>query len=224
VTLIDGANMERYFPQEYTNGDCFCSSWEGQRHLEPGDTIEAWVVYPAPPEDVESVTVELGIAPSLIDVPIGESAELREPEGELDEPIILDIVALSDGLDDGTGRSESGDETAIMLSTDVLFDVNESTLTDEAERILEEAAAEIDAASGDLIQIDGHADNTGTDAINDPLSLDRAEAVQERLEDLITRSGVEYEAEGHGSHDPIADNSTEDGREKNRRVTVTFTP
>ncbi|QVQ54778.1 OmpA family protein [Spiractinospora alimapuensis] len=167
--------------------------------------------------------VDIPQSPPIIDIPIGsETTPPDQPSGDLAEPKVLDLYNFADNLDDGTSRSESEEETAIMLSTDVLFETGESALSEDAEGVLEEAGIEIDDASGELIQIEGHADDTGSDAVNDPLSLDRAEAVRDHLEGIVTRSDVVFEAEGFGSTDPIADNESEDGREKNRRVTVTF--
>ena len=66
-------------------------------------------------------------------------------------------------------------------------------------------------------EVQGHTDNQGSDAINDPLSQQRAEAVVKALEGM----GVDpfnLRAVGKGSHEPVADNGTDEGRAKNRRV------
>lgn len=66
-------------------------------------------------------------------------------------------------------------------------------------------------------EVQGHCDNTGSDAINDPLSQKRAEAIVDALVKLgIDKSRLS--AVGKGSHSPIAPNTTEEGRAKNRRV------
>ena len=66
-------------------------------------------------------------------------------------------------------------------------------------------------------EVQGHCDNTGSDKVNDPLSQKRAEAIVAALvEQGIASSRLS--AVGKGSHVPIADNSTEEGRAKNRRV------
>lgn len=66
-------------------------------------------------------------------------------------------------------------------------------------------------------EVQGHCDNTGSDAVNDPLSQKRAEAIVEAL----VKQGIDkgrLNAVGKGSHSPIAPNTTEEGRAKNRRV------
>ena len=68
--------------------------------------------------------------------------------------------------------------------------------------------------------IDGYTDNTGDESSNLALSRGRAEAVMEALRN----SGVpatSMQAQGYGSQRPIADNSSEEGRARNRRVTLT---
>lgn len=167
------------------------------------------------------MTVTTPLTPPLPDIPITESSEKVENSG-LGDAEILPLTNISENTEDNTGRTESEEEVSILLSSDVLFGTNSSNLSDEAEEILEQVATEIDDASATTVNVDGHADNTGNDATNVPLSEERAEAVKEKLEELVTREGIAFEVEGHGSSDPIATNSTEEGRERNRRVSVTF--
>ena len=219
ITLLDADNNKRHLNYEQSNGSCFCSSTEA--NIGSGDTADMWIIYPAPPSEVDSMTLTTPLTPPIFDIPISESSETIENTG-LSEPRIIDLVTITDDLGDQTGRTESGDEVSIILSSDVLFETNSANLSTEAEAILEQVATEIDDASSEDVRIDGYADNTGTDSVNLPLSQERAEAVEEILSDLITRSGVSFDVEGHGSSDPIASNDTEEGRERNRRVSVTF--
>lgn len=219
ISLIDSVNQQRYLSYKQSDDRCFCNSLEGS--IESGATEHLWVIFPEPPNDVESMTVVTPVTPPLMDIPITASSESIE-NNNLAERQVLDLTLISDNLDDQTGRTESGDEVSILLSSDVLFDTNSSELTNDAEEILEQVSQEIDDATSSTVSIDGHADNTGDDSVNNPLSQDRAESVESALVDLIAREGISFEVTGHGSADPIADNNTEEGRERNRRVSVTF--
>jgi len=69
------------------------------------------------------------------------------------------------------------------------------------------------------VRIVGHADSSGTDAINTPLSVNRATSVR----DYVVSHGMDTRRiaiDGRGSHEPIADKSTDAGRAKNRRVEI----
>lgn len=219
ITLIDAVNQQRYLSYEQSNGICFCSPPEGSIEREGTKTL--WVIFPAPPEDLEVMTVVSPAAPPMMDVPISISSEELE-NNNLKDREVLDLTFISDSTENQTGRTESGDEVSILLSSDVLFDTNSSELSNEAQNILSQVAQEIDDASSSIVSIDGHADNVGNNSVNIPLSEDRAKSVESTLNDLLTREGVIFEVEGHGSADPIADNNTEEGRERNRRVSVTF--
>ncbi|GAA3966150.1 OmpA family protein [Thermobifida alba] len=225
VSLIDTANQKRYMPLKLADGtSCHCSSWRGNESLDPGEVIRTWVTFPAPPPEVDTMTVTTPVTPDFLDVPITQVTEDREEitAVAVAEPRILDIGAFQDDPESGTSRLESGDTTQVMLSSDVLFELNESELTPEAESVLKDVAEEIDASSATTVRIDGYTDNTGNDSINIPLSEARAESVREALEELTTRDGIEFETAGHGSSNPVGNNDTEEGRKKNRRVTVTF--
>jgi outer membrane protein OmpA-like peptidoglycan-associated protein len=69
------------------------------------------------------------------------------------------------------------------------------------------------------VRIIGHTDSTGSDAINDPLSLQRAASAR----DYLSARGVDVGrilTAGRGSHEPIADNNSDAGRARNRRVEI----
>ena len=69
-------------------------------------------------------------------------------------------------------------------------------------------------------QVLGHADSTGSDRINDPLSMRRAEAVKSYLVERHSIDPTRIETEGRGSREPVASNDTSDGRAENRRAVV----
>jgi outer membrane protein OmpA-like peptidoglycan-associated protein len=103
---------------------------------------------------------------------------------------------------------------ADALESDVLFATDSAELTPEGRALLDRLAP---CWSHGRFEIEGHTDNTGTDAINQPLSERRAQAiVDELIKDGIDASALT--ARGYGSSRPVADNASPEGRAKNRRV------
>jgi len=106
------------------------------------------------------------------------------------------------------------------LASDTLFDTNSSRLKPTASSRLDALIANI-KATDQVVMIDiiGHTDSTGSDALNIPLSKARARTVH----DYLVLNGLEtipMTVEGLGSSSPVADNSTEIGKMTNRRVEV----
>ena len=105
-----------------------------------------------------------------------------------------------------------------------LFDFDKADLKPEGKEQInayrEEAKAELSRA--DKIIITGHTDNVGAADYNMKLSLQRAEAVRDYLVGLGV-DPAKLEVKGEGMANPLADNSTAEGRAKNRRVEVDIT-
>jgi len=110
----------------------------------------------------------------------------------------------------------------VTLSADALFEVNSAELSGDARAELDALAAEIRGMNNlARVFIAGHADITGSDAINDPLSQARADSVARYLVSQGVERGL-IETRGYGSRQPVASNATVDGRRQNRRVEVTL--
>ncbi len=108
-------------------------------------------------------------------------------------------------------------ETGKFVTNNILFETGKATLKSESMTEIEKVAAYMKKNPRARFEVQGHTDNQGSDKINDPLSQQRAEAVVKALASL----GVDdfnLKAVGKGSHEPVADNKTEAGRAKNRRV------
>ena len=108
-------------------------------------------------------------------------------------------------------------ETGKFVTNNILFETGKATLKAESMSEIEKVAAYMKKNPRVRFEVQGHTDNQGSDKVNDPLSQQRAEAVVKALADL----GVDdfnLKAVGKGSHVPVADNKTEAGRAKNRRV------
>jgi len=104
----------------------------------------------------------------------------------------------------------------------LLFDTGKATLQPASEDQLTNIAAILKAYPQVKIRIGGYTDNTGDSAANVQLSEERADNVMAEL----ARLGIDparMTAKGYGDADPIADNSTEEGRQKNRRISLRVT-
>ncbi len=108
-------------------------------------------------------------------------------------------------------------ETGKFVTNNILFETGKATLKPESMAEIQKVADYMKKNPSVRFEVQGHTDNQGSDAINDPLSQQRAEAVVKALEGLGC-DPFNMRAVGKGSHEPVADNSTDAGRAKNRRV------
>ena len=108
-------------------------------------------------------------------------------------------------------------ETGKFVTNNILFETGKATLKPESMAEIQKVADYMKKNPGARFEVQGHTDNQGSDAINDPLSQQRAEAVVKALEGLGC-DPFNLRPVGKGSHEPVADNSTDAGRAKNRRV------
>jgi len=108
-------------------------------------------------------------------------------------------------------------ETGKFVTNNILFETAKATLKPESMEEIQKVAEYMKKNPSVRFEVQGHTDNQGSDAINDPLSQQRAEAVVKALEGLGC-DPFNMRAVGKGSHEPVADNGTEAGRAKNRRV------
>ncbi|MCM8872413.1 MAG: OmpA family protein [Paludibacteraceae bacterium] len=108
-------------------------------------------------------------------------------------------------------------ETGKFVTNNILFETGKATLKPESMAEIQKVADYMKKNPQARFEVQGHTDNQGSDKINDPLSQQRAESVVKALEGLGV-DGFNLRAVGKGSHVPVADNSTADGRAKNRRV------
>lgn len=106
-----------------------------------------------------------------------------------------------------------------FIALDIHFATGKAEILPESRPIIDEIVSLLKGRPAWRVGVEGHTDNTGTPALNKRLSEARAKAVA----DAIVAAGVRanrVEAVGFGQERPIADNRTEDGRAKNRRVEI----
>jgi outer membrane protein OmpA-like peptidoglycan-associated protein len=107
----------------------------------------------------------------------------------------------------------------VEIPSDISFDSGRSDIKPNFRPVLDKFATTLAENTGTRINIVGHTDNTGSDAINDPLSVNRAA----RTRDYLVSRGVasnRFAIDGRGSHEPVAANDTESNRARNRRVEI----
>lgn len=112
-----------------------------------------------------------------------------------------------------------GEGIKITFGSDILFDVNKYDLKPQTRRDLTEFAQTLQKYQDTDILIEGHADATGSDDLNLRLSRQRADAVADFLKSQGVRAN-RIDEKGYGEAQPVADNDTESGRQKNRRVDI----
>lgn len=112
-----------------------------------------------------------------------------------------------------------GEGIIVKFDSGILFDVDKTDLKQAAKTNLANLSASLSKNPQTNILIVGHTDNTGSDEHNMDLSIRRAEAVKA----YIASAGVDgsrMTTQGKGESEPIADNTTADGRSQNRRVEI----
>lgn len=112
-----------------------------------------------------------------------------------------------------------GEGIKVSLGSDILFDVDSYALKPETKKQLVDFAQTLNKEEDTDIVIEGHADATGSADHNLKLSNNRANAVASFLEMQGVKTS-RVDEKGYGESQPIADNSTEAGRRKNRRVDI----
>ena len=107
----------------------------------------------------------------------------------------------------------------VTYAADAFFDFDKSVLKPEAKAKLDDLISKTGGINLEVIIAVGHTDSIGTDAYNQKLSVQRAEAVKTYLVSKGLEKNRVY-TEGKGKKQPIADNKTAEGRAKNRRVEI----
>ncbi|MDQ3048600.1 MAG: OmpA family protein [Bacteroidota bacterium] len=162
------------------------------------------------------------ISGGVSSVDIGDSVK----QGE-----IFHFVRLVDVKTDCKGSWPGADIDAVAaigsgrqfsMNSSVLFDFDESILLPESKEELDKLVTIIKATKFSRIVIEGHTDSVGTENYNQPLSEKRAVSVKKYL--LKKIPGLRISSSGYGSSLPVASNSSKEGQEKNRRVSVILVP
>lgn len=157
------------------------------------------------------------------DTPAGVAVDPRGCPLDTDGDGVPDTADRCPGTPAGTEVDDRGCIKTVVLGQQQLnFAVNEATLDRQAQRTLDELVPQIvDNPNIERVMVTGHTDSTGDADYNMELSRRRAQAVRS----YFIRQGVPagmVVARGRGENEPIADNTTREGRRRNRRVELDF--
>lgn len=123
----------------------------------------------------------------------------------------------------GVGVARQGDTLVLRMPSDVTFATNQSSIDSRFLPVLADVARVLNEYDRSMVDVIGHTDSSGGDAINQPLSERRASSVAAYL----MNNGVIRErlyVAGNSARNPIGDNNTVEGKAKNRRVEILIRP
>jgi outer membrane protein OmpA-like peptidoglycan-associated protein len=107
----------------------------------------------------------------------------------------------------------------INIPGDIAFDSGQAAIRPNFRSALDNFAQSLQQNPSTTVTIVGHTDSTGSPAVNEPLSLQRADATRDYL---VTRgvAANRFQIDGRGAREPVANNDTDAGRARNRRVEI----
>lgn len=112
-------------------------------------------------------------------------------------------------------------ETGAFSTNEILFEPGKATLKPSSEQVLADLGSALQSAPDFKVLITGHTDSDGNDAENMKLSEKRAESVKQYLNSKFGIDNARMQTAGKGESSPVADNKSEAGKAKNRRVEFT---
>ncbi|MFF5974149.1 OmpA family protein [Streptomyces sp. NPDC012769] len=161
----------------------------------------------------------VGAPPAAIDA---NSPALMLPDGATLAPAkVLDIKQIVEEEGGEQRREDTNVDVTFALQAEVLFPKDSAKLSPAATARIAAIAVEINKQGSSRVRVFGFTDDLGTYEHGLKLSKQRADAVQQVLARNLD-PGTTFDIRGYSEDYPIADNSTEEGRKKNRRVEVSF--
>ncbi|MFE0580799.1 OmpA family protein [Streptomyces sp. NPDC058874] len=159
-------------------------------------------------------------APVAID---SNAPGLKIPQGGTLAPVkVLDIAEVVEDLGGEQRRQETNETVMMALQSEVLFPEDSAVFNAQAAARIQAIGNEINQSKATRIRVFGFTDDQGSYEHGKVLSKKRADAVHDELAKTVTNPSVVFDVRGYSEDYPIADNSTEEGRKKNRRVEITF--
>ncbi|MEV6807231.1 OmpA family protein [Streptomyces sp. NPDC051132] len=168
-----------------------------------------------PPGTEPSATAPVAVDPADPDLKLPEGATLAQAK-------VLDIKSVVEDQSGDERREDTNADVTFALQAEVLFGKDSARIGADAKTRIATIAEEIAKQQATRVRVFGFTDDLGSSAHGDTLSRQRANAVQAVLDQDLNSPSVTFDVRGYGEQYPIADNATEEGRRKNRRVEVSF--
>ncbi|MFG2211003.1 OmpA family protein [Streptomyces sp. NPDC048638] len=165
-------------------------------------------------------TAALAALPALVLMTSAAHANDRQNTADLPARH-YDIISRVESLDGAERTVEQDQKVTYELQSSVLFAKDSAKLSAQAQSRLDDLARKV-ANSGTTkpVQVNGYTDDLGSAEHGLALSRERAEAVLKTLTKNPRLAKIRFTATGYGEAHPIADNKSESGRVKNRRVEI----
>jgi chemotaxis protein MotB len=163
----------------------------------------------------EEETDDTDIVEAYKEEELSESEEMAEQ---------LEQALQGSGLQDLVEVDFNAEYVQLSLSGALLFESGSSEVPEDAYPIMDKISAILEQYDSNIIEIEGHTDNVPMYSEkyedNDVLSMYRALTIANYIRDHSTLNPAYVKSSGRGDYVPIADNSTEEGRARNRRVEI----
>jgi outer membrane protein OmpA-like peptidoglycan-associated protein len=180
----------------------------------PGEGGTPAPEYSEPPDNIGDSKPPVKVDPQAAGLKLADGAKLAPSK-------VLDIKFVTEDLSGEERREDSTEKTKFTLQAEVLFPKDSSKLDSSAQSRIAEIAGEVESQKANEINVFGFTDDLGSYEHGKALSKKRANAVQKALGEELN-STVTFNVRGYSEDYPIADNKSEEGRKKNRRVEVSF--
>jgi outer membrane protein OmpA-like peptidoglycan-associated protein len=180
----------------------------------PGEGAGPSSEFSEPPDNIGDPEPPVKVDPQSAGLKLADGAQLAPPK-------VLDIKFVTETMTGEQRRADSNTKTTFTLQAEVLFAKDSAKLNGQARARIGDIATEVESQGATEVNVFGFTDDLGSYSHGEVLSKQRANAVQKELAKELDAS-ITFHVRGYSEDFPIADNSTEEGRKKNRRVEVSF--
>jgi len=241
LRAVEGRTSERWFPVSAANMSMLSAFRNYEATIKSLGGVRVDKVHPLDPAfiarnggDKEALLKKLAIPNGRVtapdETPSFSQYLVRTPKGNIwialfffDDDLNMSIeVVQEQAMEQKVALVKAGDMAAALakdghIALYLNFDNDSDVLRAESKPAIDEIVKMLSADGSLKVRVEGHTDNTGTAARNIALSRARAESVVKAISTLQI-SKDRLKPEGFGSGRPLADNTSEEGRAKNRRV------